>query len=202
MANNFNDNANKKNLNGSDISYTTYRTNYSNDEMMKDNGGVPSGGGSSNLEDNKEATIDVSTYTEPVEIEPTAGKDGMAKATVTLTNIPQPSIYLWRRYNYGSEQLPLLLPFAIAPLDIALSDQYPCGYPDSLSNTQAWYKRVWSAVTSNYYGINRVSDTQIDFLNSEGNVASSLIYDPATPVTIQLLFGSGTNSYRWARSNG
>lgn len=47
MANNFNDNANKKNLNGSDISYTTYRTNYSNDEMMKDNGGVPSSGGGS-----------------------------------------------------------------------------------------------------------------------------------------------------------
>ena len=45
MANNFNDNANKKNLNGSNISYTTYRTNYSNDEMMKENGGVPSSGG-------------------------------------------------------------------------------------------------------------------------------------------------------------
>lgn len=40
------------------------------------------------IEANKEATIDVSTYTEPVEITPTAGKDGMAKATVTLTNIP------------------------------------------------------------------------------------------------------------------
>lgn len=88
MANNFNDNANKKNLNGSNISYTTYRTNYSNDEMMKENGGVPSSGGGSNLEDNKEATIDVSTYTEPVEVEPTQGKDGMKKATITLDNIP------------------------------------------------------------------------------------------------------------------
>lgn len=46
------------------------------------------GGGGADLEDNKTATIDVSTYTEPVEIEPTAGKDGMKKATVTLTNIP------------------------------------------------------------------------------------------------------------------
>lgn len=43
MANNFNDNTNKKNLNGNSISYTTYRTNYSNDEMMKENGGVPNG---------------------------------------------------------------------------------------------------------------------------------------------------------------
>lgn len=44
------------------------------------------------IEANKEATIDVSTYTEPVEITPTAGKDGMAKATVTLTNIPEEGV--------------------------------------------------------------------------------------------------------------
>ena len=48
-------------------------------------GEIPSG---ADLEDNKTATIDVSTYTEPVEIEPTEGKDGMKKATVTLNNIP------------------------------------------------------------------------------------------------------------------
>jgi hypothetical protein len=48
-------------------------------------GEIPSG---ADLENNKTATIDVSTYTEPVEITPTAGKDGMAKATVTLSNIP------------------------------------------------------------------------------------------------------------------
>lgn len=48
-------------------------------------GEIPSG---ADLEDNKTATIDVSTYTEPVEIEPTEGKDGMKKATVTLSNIP------------------------------------------------------------------------------------------------------------------
>lgn len=40
------------------------------------------------LDNNKTATINVSTYTEPVEITPTSGKDGMKKATVTLTNIP------------------------------------------------------------------------------------------------------------------
>ena len=48
-------------------------------------GEIPSG---ADLENNKTATIDVSTYTEPVEIEPTEGKDGMKKATVTLSNIP------------------------------------------------------------------------------------------------------------------
>lgn len=48
-------------------------------------GEVPS---SASLENNKTATINVSTYTEPVEIEPSEGKDGMKKATVTLSNIP------------------------------------------------------------------------------------------------------------------
>lgn len=45
-------------------------------------------GTDADLDDNKTATINVSTYTEPVEIEPSDGKDGMKKATVTLSNIP------------------------------------------------------------------------------------------------------------------
>lgn len=44
--------------------------------------------GAASLQDNKAATIDVSTYTEPIEVTPTAGKDGMKKATITLSNIP------------------------------------------------------------------------------------------------------------------
>lgn len=50
----------------------------------------PGGGGGSGaeLEDNHQTTIDVSAYTEPVEIKPTVGKDGMKKVTVTLSNIP------------------------------------------------------------------------------------------------------------------
>lgn len=44
--------------------------------------------GSAKLENNKAATIDVSTYTEPVEVTPTSGKTGMKKVTVTLSNIP------------------------------------------------------------------------------------------------------------------
>ena len=51
-------------------------------------GKIPSG---ADLEDNKSATINVSTYTEPVEITPSEGKDGMKKATVTLSNIPSGS---------------------------------------------------------------------------------------------------------------
>ena len=40
------------------------------------------------MDANKAATIDVSTYTEPVTITPSSGKKGMKKATVTLSNIP------------------------------------------------------------------------------------------------------------------
>jgi hypothetical protein len=40
------------------------------------------------IEAEKEVTIDVSEYTEPIEITPTVGKDGMAKVIITLDNIP------------------------------------------------------------------------------------------------------------------
>ena len=50
------------------------------------------------LDDNVAETINVSTYTAPVEIEPTEGKDGMKKATVTLSNIPVAgaTLYAWK----------------------------------------------------------------------------------------------------------
>ena len=58
-------------------------------------GDVPEG---ADLENNKAATIDVSTYTEPVEVTPTIGKDGMKKVTVTLSNIPVAgaTLYAWK----------------------------------------------------------------------------------------------------------
>lgn len=40
------------------------------------------------VESNKAASINVSTYTNPVAVTPTSGKDAMAKATIRLTNIP------------------------------------------------------------------------------------------------------------------
>ena len=49
------------------------------------------------LENNKAATINVSTYTAPVEVKPSTGKDGMKKATITLSNIPSgvTKLYAW-----------------------------------------------------------------------------------------------------------
>ena len=60
---------------------------------------------SAKLENNKAATINVSTYTEPVEITPTAGKDGMKKATITLSNIPSGSLTLYCWKNNDTEGL-------------------------------------------------------------------------------------------------
>lgn len=40
------------------------------------------------IEDNKTKTIDVSTYSEPVEVSPSDGYDSMAKSTIALSNIP------------------------------------------------------------------------------------------------------------------
>ena len=58
------------------------------------------------VENNKTATIDVSTYTQAVEIKPTAGKTSMKKATVTLSNIPSPSgvttLYAWENESQNS----------------------------------------------------------------------------------------------------
>lgn len=52
------------------------------------------------IETSKAVTVDVSTYTEPIEVTSTVGKDAMAKAVVTLTNIPpsadDPSFYAWK----------------------------------------------------------------------------------------------------------
>ena len=49
--------------------------------------------GSAKLENNKSATINVSTYTQSVEITPTSGKTAMKKVTITLSNIPSLKLF-------------------------------------------------------------------------------------------------------------
>lgn len=59
-------------------------------KQIYDNGKA-AGQSSVKLEDNHAVSVDVSTYTEPIVIEPAEGKDGMKKLTLTLTNIPESS---------------------------------------------------------------------------------------------------------------
>lgn len=73
---------------------------------------------SADLDNNKTKTIDVSAYTEPVEITPTAGKDGMKKATVTLSNIPSgegATLYAWKKT--GSDDI-TYTDFDVSPADL------------------------------------------------------------------------------------
>lgn len=73
------------------------------------------GGGGADLEDNHQTTIDVSAYTEPVEVEPSQGYDGMKKVTVSLSNMPAGAnmLYAWACGDYT-----YYFPFDIAPNDI------------------------------------------------------------------------------------
>jgi hypothetical protein len=126
-------------------------------------GEIPSG---ADLENNKTATIDVSTYTEPVEIEPTDGKDGKKKATVTLSNIPSggdDSVYIWL-----ANSKPVYLNIDIAPsaddaggmkvLQGKASDGLiPIGVPDDSVYTY-------------------VSDTEFILTFTEGDVTQTITY--------------------------
>ena len=107
----------------------------------------------SDIESNKTATIDVSEYTEPVEITPTSGKDGMEKVTVTLSNIPSggsATAYCWQ-----SESVNYYFDFDIAPEN-----------GTALENTkQLWFnnstlKMEVISNTGGGEGFNRVSDTE------------------------------------------
>lgn len=86
--------------------------------------------GAADLENNKEAAIDASTYSAPVEITPSSGKTGMKKVTVTLTNIPDPSsipdFFIWKT-GAGSY---VLLPFddATGITDLAAFEGQKVGY--------------------------------------------------------------------------
>lgn len=83
-------------------------------------------GGDADLDKNKAVTIDVSAYTEPVEVEPTSGKDGMEKVTVTLNNIPTATVLsAWKLESavvYTKTAEPTTSDKAIVPASTGLSE--------------------------------------------------------------------------------
>jgi hypothetical protein len=59
-------------------------------------------GGDTKISTNTAATVDVSQYTEPVEITPAEGYDATQKVTLNLTNIPSggvSTLYAWKDEN-------------------------------------------------------------------------------------------------------
>ena len=74
------------------------------------------------VQENKAVTVDVSGYTEPVEILPPEGKVAMEKVTLTLDNIPSGGgaiAYAWDFYEEGSKGDPgrKYFNFDVAPED-------------------------------------------------------------------------------------
>lgn len=82
-------------------------TNFSVDPITQQitslevNGEVVETGGA-DLDDNKAVSIDVSTYSGTVEVNPTSGKDGMKKVSIDLTNIPLPTGWTYVYHNGNS----------------------------------------------------------------------------------------------------
>lgn len=94
-------------------------------------------GASAKLDNNKTATIDVSTYTEPVVINPTSDKDGMKKATITLSNIPSGSgtLYCWEGDYGGNVGVVYLYSYSANPEvgDSLIVSQGESGNPSQVS---------------------------------------------------------------------
>lgn len=114
--------------------------------------------GSGKVENNKAATINVSTYTQPVEITPTSGKTSMKKATITLSNIPSPSgggtAYAWVT---GSDVV--YTDFEIAPDSIATIGV--AKYLDGVNVLEVKDIYTWISQADEY---SKITDTQFSIL--------------------------------------
>jgi hypothetical protein len=74
-------------------------------------------GGDAKISTNTAATVDVSQYTEPVEITPAEGYDATTKVTLTLSNIPSgggATAYAWKGLD-GANPFVVYFDFSIAP---------------------------------------------------------------------------------------
>lgn len=153
-------------------------------EVAIKTGEIPSG---ADLENNKTATIDVSTYTVPVEIEPTEGKDGMKKATITLSNIPAGGnsiAYAWK-INQGGQADPVYYyNFPVAPSDAMAFDATKILYCHVNSLTVGVdYVEVQSSADMRMGGTYiKVSDTEFTLTN--GNNTIQLIRNPNKDFTL------------------
>lgn len=84
-------------------------------------------GGDTKISTNTDATIDVSTYTEPVVVEPAEDYDATKKVTVTLSNIPSAhgTLYAWKHSTdiiYTKVATPTTSDKASVPASTGLSE--------------------------------------------------------------------------------
>lgn len=136
-------------------------------------GEIPSG---ADLEDNKTATIDVSTYTEPVEVTPASGKDGMKKATVTLSNIPSGGgaiLYAWRIANSGT---PEVFNYCYMSADISPIDRDKASTTKILTGDTSAGEGVTGNLVHNTDTYTRVSDTEFEISWGDAGNTITLTY--------------------------
>ncbi|WP_405291970.1 hypothetical protein [Methanobrevibacter sp.] len=141
------------------------------------------GGGAADLEDNHQTTIDVSTYTQPVEVTPTSGKDGMKKNTITLTNIPSGGnnkLYAFTLEGETDEGL-----YLSSPIPPATKEDLVCipmnigSIQTTIGNISSWFEnnRVDPNDITEY---TKVSDTEIIYEGpgyNEAHVYRNAEYD-------------------------
>lgn len=126
-------------------------------------------GGDADLEDNKAVTINASTYSAPVEVTPTEGKDAMKKTTVTLSNIPSGQV---NAYCWGDNDFKFYTDFSSAPISTP-SDCYILMVDDGLVK-----KTPWEDVGFDDYTYEKVDDSTIKL---------TLIEDPTDVLTLTRL---------------
>lgn len=158
------------------------------------------------LETDKQVTIDVSNYTAPVEITPTAGKDAMEKVTVALDDIPIPEHVVasdtWIDTTWANS------------LQFYGSQVWTDGENTYLSNgsdhymfnetTNDWEVKTWNGLT-NFYGSQVWSDgTDIYYSNAKYNSETGVyeneqyVLDKATSTwSVKTWPGSITDIQGW-----
>lgn len=145
------------------------------DGTIDENPGSGGGGGGSDLEDNHQTTIDVSAYTEPVEITPSEGKDGMKKTTVTLSNIPSgvsATAYAWIRGGLEIEYYP----FDVAP---NTKTEYETSNVLYVKNRKIQKDEGFSV-----FDYTRVSDTEFETVLQEGGDIITFTRDSTKDFTL------------------
>ena len=133
-------------------------------------------GSDTKISTNTAATIDVSTYTEPVEITPAEGYDATKKTTITLSNIPQPgsSWHCWSTSNDTSlgDEVYMYLPFAAAPAtipnDTAVASALGQGFPVEQMTLAEFYAK--GGVGIELVSVTKVSDNELSVVLSNDGV--------------------------------
>lgn len=134
---------------------------------------IDEGGGSADLEDDHATTIDVSAYTDPVEVTPAEGKDGMKKNTITLTNIPQSSVPL---YAWGSNGTVRYYPFSVSP---STKSEF-----DASTFLDVYDNRAIKEEGFTVYSYTKISDTEFEVVFESGLSTVTYTRDSAKDLTL------------------